>query len=402
MYCIRKVTDDITWVGGNDRRLAMFEGVYAVPDGVSYNSYLLMDDKTVLFDTVDKAVSKVFFENLVHVLAGRKLDYVIVQHMEPDHSATLLDLLVRYPDVTIVCNAKSAAMIRQFFDRNVDGQTLVVKEGDKLDTGHHLLHFLMAPMVHWPEVMVTCDSSAQILFSADAFGTFGALNGALFADEVDFERDYLDEARRYYSNIVGKYGMQVQALLKKLAALEICMICPLHGFVWRENLEYYCEKYQRWSTYMPEETGVMIAYASVYGNTENAAEILACRLRDQNIKTVMFDVSVKPASDIISAAFRWSHLVFASTTYNAGIFVTMEEVLRDLAAHAIQNRTVAFVQNGSWVPMSGKLMREILAPCKNMTILEDTVTLSSSLKAEQSAEIDALVSALAATIPQTC
>ena len=400
MYCTKKLTDDLVWVGGNDRRLAMFEGVYSVPTGVSYNSYLLTDDSTVLFDTVDKAVGKVFFENLAHALGGRKLDYVIIQHMEPDHSATLSELVLRYPEVTVVCNEKTRTMMEQFFTLDRSVKFHLVQEGDTLPTGRHTLQFLMAPMVHWPEVMVTYDLTGHILFSADAFGTFGALNGAIFADEVDFMRDYLDEARRYYCNIVGKYGTQVQALLQKASALEIEMICPLHGFVWRSNIGDYIEKYQRWSTYQPEDTGVMIAYASVYGNTENTAEIIASRLRDQGIRTVMFDVSVTPASEIVAAAFRWSHLLFASTTYNAGVFVSMDELLRDLAAHNIQNRTVAFVENGSWAATSGRLMREILSECRNMTFLNETVSLRSSLKPAQSADVDALVEALAATMPQ--
>lgn len=400
MYCTKKLTDDLVWVGGNDRRLAMFEGVYSVPTGVSYNSYLLTDDSTVLFDTVDKAVGKVFFENLAHALGGRKLDYVIIQHMEPDHSATLSELVLRYPGVTVVCNEKTRAMMEQFFSLDRSVKFHLVQEGDTLPTGRHTLQFLMAPMVHWPEVMVTYDLTDHILFSADAFGTFGALNGAIFADEVDFMRDYLDEARRYYCNIVGKYGTQVQALLQKASALEIEMICPLHGFVWRSNIGDYIEKYQRWSTYRPEDTGVMIAYASVYGNTENTAEIIASRLRDQGIRTVMFDVSVTPASEIVAAAFRWSHLLFASTTYNAGVFVSMDELLRDLAAHNIQNRTVAFVENGSWAATSGRLMREILSECRNMTFLNETVSLRSSLKPAQSADVDALVEALAATMPR--
>ena len=400
MYCTKKLTDDLVWVGGNDRRLAMFEGVYSVPTGVSYNSYLLTDDSTVLFDTVDKAVGKVFFENLAHALGGRKLDYVIIQHMEPDHSATLSELVLRYPGVTVVCNEKTRAMMEQFFTLDRSVKFHLVQEGDTLPTGRHTLQFLMAPMVHWPEVMVTYDLTDHILFSADAFGTFGALNGAIFADEVDFMRDYLDEARRYYCNIVGKYGTQVQALLQKVSALEIEMICPLHGFVWRSNIGDYIEKYQRWSTYQPEDTGVMIAYASVYGNTENTAEIIASRLRDQGIRTVMFDVSVTPASEIVAAAFRWSHLLFASTTYNAGVFVSMDELLRDLAAHNIQNRTVAFVENGSWAATSGRLMREILSECRNMTFLNETVSLRSSLKPAQSADVDALVEALAATMPR--
>lgn len=400
MHCTKKITEDLTWVGANDRRLAMFEGVYSVPDGVSYNSYLLLDEKTVLFDTVDKAVSTVFFENIAHTLGDRTLDYVVVHHMEPDHSATLSELVLRYPDVKIICSAKIQAMMKQFFEFNVDDKIVLVKEGDTFETGHHTLSFIMAPMVHWPEVMVSYDLVDKILFSADAFGAFGALNGAMFADEVDFDRDYMDEARRYYCNIVGKYGTQVQTLLKKASALEINMICPLHGFVWRSHIGDFVDKYMKWSTYTPEDTGVMIAYASVYGHTENTAEIVACRLRDAGIKTVMFDVSVTPASEIIAAAFRWSHLVFASTTYNAGIFVSMEELLHDLAAHNIQKRTVAFIENGSWAATSGKLMREIISSCKDMTILDETISLKSSLKESQEPDIDALVEAIANTIPR--
>ena len=291
-------------------------------------------------------------------------------------------------------------MIRQFFQMDISGKVYIVKEGSVLNTGHHNLTFVMAPMVHWPEVMVTYDTVDKILFSADAFGTFGALNGAMFADEVNFERDYMDEARRYYTNIVGKYGTQVQALLKKASALEINMICPLHGFVWRTGIGDYLDKYVKWSTYTPEETGVMIAYASVYGNTENAAEILSSRLRDRGVKTVMYDVSVTPASDIIAAAFRYSHLVFASTTYNAGIFVTMEALLHDLVAHNIQNRTVAFIQNGSWAPTSGKLMRELFAPLKNITLVEPLIDIRSALKESQQDDINALVDALIDTMPK--
>ena len=400
MYCTKKITDDLIWVGANDRRLAMFEGVYSVPNGVSYNSYLLLDDTTVLFDTVDKAVGGVFFQNVEHALGGRNLDFVVIQHMEPDHSATLGELLLRYPDVKVVCNQKILDMITQFFNLDLSKKAFVVKEGTTLNTGHHTLRFFMAPMVHWPEVMVTYDETTGTLFSADAFGTFGALNGAIFADEVDFANDYMSEARRYYCNIVGKYGNQVQALLKKLHAVDLKMICPLHGFVWRRNLEDFFDKYVKWSTYTPEDTGVMIAYASVYGNTENTAEIISSRLRDRGINTVMYDVSVTPASEIIAAAFRWSHLLFASTTYNAGIFVSMEELLHDLAAHNIQNRTVAFVENGSWAPTSGKLMKDIIGSCSDMTILDETLTLKSSLMPEQEAQIDALVEAISATIPR--
>ena len=401
MYCIKNVTNDLFWVGANDRRLAMFEGVYSVPNGVSYNSYLLLDEKTVLFDTVDKAVRHRLMENIAEVLGSRKLDYLIVQHMEPDHSFAIEELAIKYPEMKIVCNAPTLKLIKQFYHFEIDSRVMVVDERETLNTGKHRLQFFMAPMVHWPEVMVVYDSVDKILFSADAFGSFGALNGALFADEVDFSKDYMDETRRYYANIVGKYGTQVQALLNKASSLEIEMICPLHGFVWRQNLNDIVAKYTLWSKYTPEEYGVMIAYASVYGNTENVAEILACRLRDKGIKTVMFDVSVTPSSEIVSAAFRWSHLVFASTTYNAGIFITMEELINDLVAHNIQNRTVAIIENGSWAATSGRLIRDKLERCARLNVLENNISVQSSLKAEQAAEIAAMVESIISTFPKS-
>lgn len=400
MYCYKKIKEDLFWVGANDRRLAMFEGVYSVPKGVSYNSYLLLDEETVLFDTVDKAVGDRFFENVAEVLGDRPLNYVIVQHMEPDHSATLRQLLEKHTETLVVVNQKTLTMIKQFFeDLDIEDRMILVKEGDKLPVGKHVLTFVSAPMVHWPEVMVTYDITDKILFSADAFGSFGALNGAMFADEVDFERDHLDEARRYYTNIVGKYGVQVQSLLKKASGIEIEMICPLHGFVWRKNIGDFIKKYQLWSSYTPEKTGVMIAYASVYGNTENAAEILASEIRAYGIEAVIFDVSVTPASEIVAAAFKYSHLVFASTTYNAGIFVTMEALLSDLVAHNIQNRNVALIENGSWAPTSGSLMREMLSKCKNMCILENAVTVRSSVKRNQLDELKSLAREIVASIP---
>lgn len=398
MYCTKNIASDLVWVGANDRRLAMFEGVYSVPAGVSYNSYLLTDEKTVLFDTVDKAVGRIFFENLEHGLGGRTLDYLIVHHMEPDHSATLSELLLRHPETTVVCNDKTAVMIAQFFGSGAAGRMQLVKEGDSLSTGAHELTFYMAPMIHWPEVMMTYDKTAHTLFTADAFGVFGALNGAIFADEVDFERDYLKEARRYYTNIVGKYGMQVQNLFRKIADLDIRMLCPLHGFVWRRDIEYFFKKYNLWSTYTPEEKGVMIAYASIYGNTENAAEILSSKLRELGVRTVMYDVSVTPASEIIAECFRWSHLVFASSTYNGGVFVTMDELLRDIAAHNLQKRTVAFMENGTWAPVSARQMTAIFAPLKNMTVLEQSISIRSSLTEGQLAEIEALADVLAKDI----
>ena len=398
MHCTRKVLDDLIWVGADDRRLACFEGVYGVPDGVSYNSYVMLDEKTVLFDTVDKAVAGVFFENVAYALGGRKLDYLLISHMEPDHAATIESAVIRYPEAKIVCNAKMQTMLAQFFRMDLTDRLVVVKEGDTLELGRHTLTFVMAPMVHWPEVMMTYDQTDKILFSADAFGTFGALNGRLFNDETDFMRDNLDEARRYYTNIVGKYGPQVQAVLKKAAALEISYVCPLHGFVWRSHFGDYLEKYQLWSSYTPEENSVLLAYASVYGHTENAANLLAVKLTERGVRVRMYDTSVTPASYILSDAFRCSHWVFASTTYNAGIFVTMENLLHDIANHNLQNRKVAVLENGSWAPTSGKLMREALSGLKGIEFIGENVRLLSALRDDQIGELDALADAIAADI----
>lgn len=399
MYNVMQINDDVTYVGASDRKLALFEAVYPLVNGVSYNSYLVNDEKTVLLDTVDRSVSGVFFENIAHVLDGRKLDYVIVNHMEPDHAATLGELVLRYPEVKIVSNAKVVAMIKQFFDFDVDARVEVVAEGDTFSTGKHTFTFAMAPMVHWPEVMVTFDTTDGILYSADAFGTFGALAGNVFADEVDFENKWLDEARRYYTNIVGKYGPQVQMALKKALALDIKMICPLHGPIWRENIDWFVDKYNKWSTYTPEDNTVLIAYASIYGGTENAANILASELAKKGIKNItMIDVSVTHPSYIISEAFRCSHIVFAAPTYNAGIFTPMETLLLDLAAHNLQNRTVAFIENGSWAPISAKLMGDIVAKMKNMTVLDSKATLKSTVKDAQREELKTLASEIAETL----
>ncbi len=384
------------WVGADNRRLALFEAVYSVPRGISYNSYLILDEKTALIDTADRAVTDTFIENVEHTLDGRSLDYLVVQHMEPDHSATLLDVLLRHPECTVVCNKMTLDMIRAFKGREVNA--LTVKEGDVLELGKHRLTFISAPMVHWPEVMVTFDLTSGTLFSADAFGTFGALNGALFADEVDFDRDYLDEARRYYTNIVGKYGMQVEKLLNKASALDIKRICPLHGFVWRDNIGYYVNKYMHWATYTPEEKGVVIAYASVYGNTENAANILACRLRERGVRCVMYDVSVTEHSHIIAESFKYSHLVFASVTYNGGVFVNMENLLRDLTAHAVKGRKIALIESGSWALSAGKGMREILSSLKETEFICEDLSFKSALRGEGSREIDMLVDTIVGSI----
>lgn len=395
MHCVKKIKEDLYWVGGNDRRLALFENMFPIPRGVSYNSYVLSDEKTVLLDTVDKSVSGQFFENVEYALNGRSLDYLIVNHMEPDHAATIGEVVLRYPDVKLVANAKTVNMIKQFFNFDVDSRTLIVKEGDTLNTGKHTLTFVFAPMVHWPEVMVTYDTTDKILFSADAFGTFGALNGNLYADEVNFETEWLPDARRYYTNIVGKYGTQVQAVLKKAATIEIEMICPLHGPIWRENIGWFLDKYQKWSTYTPEDDSVMIAYASIYGNTQNAAEVLASRLADAGVKNIaMYDVSVTDVSEVLSEAFRVSRLVFAAPTYNGGLFPKMETLLLDLKAHGLKNRKVAVMENGTWAVSAVKHMRAILETMKDIEIVEPQVTVKSALKETQTEEMDAVVKAL--------
>ncbi len=399
MYCVQAITSDLWYLGASDRRLDLFENVYPIPRGTSYNAYLVLDEKTVLLDTVDKAAGEQFQENLEHCLQGRPLDYVVVNHMEPDHCATLCEVLRRWPEAMVVGNAKTLAMIEQFFCVDVAGRSLTVKEGDTLNTGRHTFRFLMAAMVHWPEVMVTYDQTDKILFSADAFGTFGALSGNIFADQMHFERDWLPDARRYYTNIVGKYGAQVQALLKKAAGVEIGMLCPLHGPVWRQDIAWFLDKYQKWSTYTPEERAVAIFCGSVYGHTENAASILANRLAERGVEDiVLYDVSHTDVSELVGEAFRCSHLVFASSTYNNGIFTPMENLLTDLKAHNLQNRTVALLENGSWGPQAGKLMGEILSGMKNMRVLEGTVTMKSSVKESQREALEALADTLAAEI----
>ena len=395
MFNIRNITKDLIYLGCSDRRLALFESAYPVKDGISYNSYLLKDEKTVLFDTVDKACAEQFYENLEAGLNGRKLDYVIVQHMEPDHCALLSEVVSRYPEVKIVCTVKTVAMIKQFFNFDIDSRVQVVKEGDILNTGSHELQFIMAPMVHWPEVMVTYDKTAKILFSADAFGSFGAINGNLYDDEVNWECDYLSEARRYYTNIVVKYGMQVQMLLKKAAGLDINMICPLHGLIIRKNIGLFVEKYDKWSTYTPEENSVLIAYTSVYGGTESAVNLLAAKLADKGVKNIkMFDVSMTHPSFVLAEAFKYSHIVLATTTYNAGIFESMDAFLRILETHNLQNRKYVLIQNGSWAPTCGKQMREILEKIKGSEILDDAICIKSTMKDEQFVQMDNVVNTI--------
>ena len=396
MHSTRKVKDDLIYVGGSDRRLSRFENLFPIPKGVSYNSYVLLDEKTVLFDTADESISRQYIENVVHALNGRPLDYMIVQHMEPDHCAMIDDMLRRYPEAKMVCSAKAVGMFAQFYGTDVAARALVVKEGDKLSTGEHTLHFVMAPMVHWPEVMVTYDEKDKILFSADAFGTFGALAGNIFNDEITFDTTWMNDARRYYTNIVGKYGVQVQALLKKAASLDIEMICPLHGPIWRKNLGLLLEKYQKWSTYEPEDKTVMIAYATMYGNTENAANVLAGMLADKGVKNIaMYDVSETDVSELVAESFRCSHLVLAAPTYNSGIQPKMEAYLSDIKALNLQNRTVAVIDNGTWAATAGKQMIGMLEGMKNMTILENPISIKSALAENQLGALEALADELA-------
>ncbi len=395
MYCTRKITNDITWVGASDRRLHLFENVYPIPRGASFNSYVISDEKTCLMDTVDYNCGRQFFENVEHALNGRPLDYIVVDHMEPDHAATLQMAAEKYPAATIVCNAKTLPMIQQFFTFDAAARSLVVSEGDTLCLGRHTLSFVMAPMVHWPEVMVTYDTRDKVLFSADAFGTFGALDGYLFNDEVNFDRDWLDDARRYYTNIVGKYSPQVQKLLGKAAGLDIAYICPLHGPVWRSDFGYILDKYNKWSSYTPEDKGVFIAYASMYGDTENAANILACELAELGVKNVVIrDVSNTDESELIALAFRLSHLVLCSPTYNALCHPKMEHFITGMKHHGLCGRTVALVENGSWAPAAAKAMTAALEGMKNLTVLEENkVTFKSSLK--DRAPLEALARVLA-------
>ena len=377
--CVRNVTEDIYYVGASEKRTQLFENVYPIPRGVAYNSYILMDEKTVLIDTVDRSVTGQFFENVLGVLGERKLDYLIVDHMEPDHSSAISEVLVRYPEAKVVLTELAAMLLNQFFACDISDRAIIVKEGDTLNTGKHTLTFVTAPMVHWPEVMLTYDDVSGALFSADAFGSFGALNGNLFADEVNFETEWLADARRYYCNIVGKYGKNVQDVLAKAATVDIKMLCPTHGPVWRDNLGWIIDKYDKWSSYTPEEQAVMVVYGSVYGGTESAANMVAAQMSLAGAANVsVYDVSKTHVSELIGEAFRCSHIVLACMTYNMGIFTPMKNFLLDLEAHNLQNRTYALIENGSWSPVAARQMKEILDRLEGTRYAGDTVTFMSS------------------------
>lgn len=381
-----EITKDIHYIGVNDRDIDLFEGQYTVENGMAYNSYVIVDDKIAVLDTVDTNFGEEWMQNLKEVLGTRTPDYLIVQHMEPDHSANIDIFVEAYPNAVVVASAPAFTMMRQFFGTDYADRRQIVKEGDTISLGAHTLQFIAAPMVHWPEVMVTYDSLDKVLFSADGFGKFGAL---------DADEDWACEARRYYFGIVGKYGMQVQNLLKKAAALDIQMICPLHGPILKENIEYYVNLYQIWSSYGVESEGVMIAYTSVYGNTKAAAKLLAEKLEEKGCpKVVTADLAREDMAECMEDAFRYGKLVLATTTYNTEIFPFMREFIDDLISHNYQNRTIALIENGSWAPMAAKVMRAKLENCKNITFAENTVQIKSALNDESIAQIEALAEEL--------
>ena len=380
------ITESIKYVGVNDHKVDLFEGQYKVPNGMAYNSYVILDEKIAVMDTVDAGFTHEWLDNLENVLEGRKPDYLIVQHMEPDHAANVASFLKVYPDTTVVANTKTFNMIRNFFELDLEDQKLVVENGSTLSLGKHQLTFVFAPMVHWPEVMVTYDSTDKVLFSADGFGKFGAL---------DVEEDWDDEARRYFIGIVGKYGAQVQILLKKAAALDIRIICPLHGPVLREDLGHYIGLYDTWSSYTPEEEGIVIAYTSVYGHTKKAVELLADKLKSKGCpKVVVYDLARDDMSLALSDAFRYSKLVLATTTYNAGIYPFMNDYITRLVEHNFQNRTVGIIENGSWAPLAAKIMKEMLTPCKKIEWLDTTVKILSAVKQENRDQLEAMAGEL--------
>jgi flavorubredoxin len=376
----KKITESITWIGASDNRLSRFENIFPIPEGVSYNSYFVDDEKTAVFDTADVTVADQYLENLKTVLDGRSLDYLIVLHMEPDHCSLIDKVVSLYPEVTVVGGKQTFTFMGQFFPESAQYKKLEVKEGDQLSTGKHNFKFVSAPMVHWPEVLFAYEESTKALLSADAFGTFGALDGGIFADEYDFDKDFLDSARRYYANIVGKYGPQVQAVLKKAAALDIAMILPLHGPVWRKDLDYFLGKYQKWSTYEFEEDSVIVIYGSLYGHTASAAQAVARMLREKGAGNVrVYDVSGVDVSYLISEVWRCRKIVIVCPTYNNGVYPPMESFVSDMAALSVQNRVFALAQNGTWAPVAGKLISEKLSQLKNVTVLDNMLTIKSAL-----------------------
>lgn len=382
------ISDSIKYIGVDDREIDLFESQYVVPDGVTYNSYLIMDEKVALMDTVDVRGMGEWEQNLQAALGGRKVDYLIISHLEPDHAGSIGRLIELFPDVILVGNAKTFQMLPQFFDVALDDSSIEVKEGDSLSLGSHTLNFYMAPMVHWPEVMVTYESSEKVLFSADGFGKFGAM-------DAEDDEGWACEARRYYFNIVGRYGTSVQALLKKAAKLDVAMICPLHGPILKENLGYYIGLYDTWSSYKPENTGVLVAYASIHGNTAKAAEKLAEMLREKGVeKVVVSDLARDDMAEVIEDAFRYDRMVLAAASYDGGVFPCMQDFLHHLQSKGYQKRTVGLLENGSWGPTAGRTMKAILESLRNISIVEPIVTIKSTLKEENMADMEALADAI--------
>ncbi len=402
MYCVRKVTDDLYWVGANDHRTTLFENIHPIPKGVSYNAYLLLDEETILFDTVDWSVCRQMMENLEYLLDGRELNWLVVNHLEPDHAASIEQVLIRWPNVKIISTEKGFMLMRQFGFHPDNHDIRIVAEGDTHCFGGHTVAFVAAPMVHWPEAMVTLDLTNGALFSADAFGSFIALDGKLFADEVNFDRDWIDEARRYLVNIVGKFGPHIQMLLGKAAPLldQIKFICPLHGPVWRKDFGYFIDKYDKWSRYIPEEKGVLIAYASMYGNTEAAAQALAAKLCEKGVTNVaVYDVSNTHVSYLIAEAWKYSHIVLASVTYNLGIYPVMHNFMMDMKALNLQNRTFALIENGSWACKSGDLMQKFInEELRNCDVLNERLSLASSMGPDKAAELEVLADAIVESV----
>ena len=395
MYNIRKLTDDLTWIGGIDRKIQKFENVYKLNSGMNYNSYFLDCGATVLLDTVGRDTADIFFENLEFCLAGRALDYVVVHHMEPDHSATLAEVLDANADAKLIVNAKTLQFISQFFPgKDYSARAVVVKDGDELTLGNHKFKFVFAPMVHWPEVMLSFDETEGTLFSADAFGSYGAINGSVFADGKDFDRELLDEARRYYTNIVGKYGMQTVAAINKASQHDIKMICPLHSYVWRKDITKIIDCYKTWASYTPEEKGVFILTGSIYGHTANAAEVLMTELDKRGIDSVILDASATDISDIIAAAFTYSHIVIATPTYNNSVYSPVEHAVRELAAHGLTARSFSVIENGTWAPSAAKNILMLLEGLKNCKITGETVTIKSSGNDATRLGIEALAEAI--------
>lgn len=395
MHNTRKINDDIYYLRASDRRIELFENVYPVSQGMSYNSYLITDEKTCLMDSVDESIRGQFLENLQYALNGRNLDYMVVQHMEPDHCSIVPELFRMYPDMKLVASLQAFKMMENFYSLQTEERRLVVKEGDTLELGKHTLKFIAAPMVHWPEVLMTYDVTDKILFSADAFGSFGAMSGNIFADEIDWDKDFKDEARRYYVNIVGKYGPQTQNVLKKASTLDIQMICPLHAHIWRKDLSKIISLYDKWSKYEAEKDSVVIFYGSIYGNTQNAAEILAMQLAENGMESVeVFDTSKTHVSFLVSKAFEYKTLVFAAATYNAEIFDTVQNLITELKNHNLSNRRIGLIENGSWAPVAASKMKAQLETLKNMEIVDPVVKVVSSVTAKNVEELSVLAKEL--------